>query len=179
MKFNYEQVKINPNFPAMLLIQNLTGENRHIPMHWHRSLEIDLITDGSLIAVVNGQETTINSGDLLLVNSGDLHELNPISSRIKSITLLISYDFIKSCLPNFDQMYFNIDQTDFPKADLINFMQKVGHIYQQHVPQYQLLIGSELYQIMYLLTTQAMLDRTKTFRELRVETHYHMNLRRK
>ncbi|GIP60686.1 AraC family transcriptional regulator [Paenibacillus woosongensis] len=42
-------------------------------LHWHRALEINWITRGSGIYVINGQEYPFSAGDIFLINSDDLH----------------------------------------------------------------------------------------------------------
>ncbi|WP_110931686.1 AraC family transcriptional regulator [Paenibacillus bouchesdurhonensis] len=42
-------------------------------LHWHRALEINWITRGSGIYVINGQEYPFSAGDIFLINSEDLH----------------------------------------------------------------------------------------------------------
>ncbi len=158
---NYERVQLNARFPAMLLLQDLTGNARTIQLHWHRSIEIDLITSGELVVTIAGRARTVMAPGLILVNSGELHELQPRSARIQAITLLISYDFIKTALPNFDQLWFNLRDNSALVAELSHTLRQLADWYRQRPTGYQLLIGGQLYQILYLLTTQALVPRNR------------------
>lgn len=113
---SYERVQLNARFPAMLLLQDLTGEARNIQLHWHRSLELDLITAGRLTLTINGHAQTVVAPGLILVNSGDFHAITPLSSRIRAITLLVSYDFIKRALPNYDDLFFDLTGNQTQRA---------------------------------------------------------------
>lgn len=42
-------------------------------LHWHRSLEINLITSGTGTYIINGQEYHFAAGDVFLIDSHDLH----------------------------------------------------------------------------------------------------------
>ncbi|GGH15486.1 AraC family transcriptional regulator [Paenibacillus segetis] len=42
-------------------------------LHWHRALEINWITRGSGIYIINGREYPFGEGDLFLIDSDDLH----------------------------------------------------------------------------------------------------------
>lgn len=42
-------------------------------LHWHRALEINWITRGSGIYIINGREYPFEQGDLFLIDSDDLH----------------------------------------------------------------------------------------------------------
>lgn len=42
-------------------------------LHWHRTLEINLIAQGSGTYVINGREYPFQQGDLFLIDSNDLH----------------------------------------------------------------------------------------------------------
>ncbi|RRK11812.1 AraC family transcriptional regulator [Lactiplantibacillus garii] len=156
---NYERVRVNARFPAMLLLQDLTGKARTIPLHWHRSLELDLITSGDVTVTIDNQTSRVTAPGLILVNSGALHEMKSPSAHVKAVTLLISYDFIKRALPNYDQVKFELRGNSALTRQLITQMRLIGHWYRQRTPGYQLRIGAQLYQILYLITTRARLIR--------------------
>lgn len=143
----------------MLLLQDLTGEARNISLHWHRSLELDLITAGKLTVTINDHVRTVSAPGLILVNSGDLHELHPLSSRIKAVTLLISYDFICSALPNYDEVLFDLNGDQHLITEIERTLTMIGTWYRQQTPGYQLLIGGQLYQLLYWLSTRALVSR--------------------
>ncbi|MGY5339367.1 helix-turn-helix domain-containing protein [Levilactobacillus spicheri] len=156
---NYERVRLNARFPAMLLLQNLTGQARTIPLHWHRSLELDLLTAGSLDVTVAGQTTTLTAPAVLVINTATLHAMTPNTARIQAITLLISYDFIKQALPNYDDLAFDLQGRSATAVRLKTCLAQIGEWYRQRPNGYQLLIGEQIDHILYLLTTQAVVPR--------------------
>lgn len=128
--YKYEIVNIEQQVPAMILIQHLTGNERFIPLHWHLSLEIDLLLEDDMEVTLDGQKSTLHKGDLLFVNSEKLHSIHPLNSEvIESITILLSYDFIKKNYENFDQYEFDIKNKNFPREQLKQIMGKIKNIY--------------------------------------------------
>lgn len=129
--YKYELVKVEKHIPAMILIQNLTGNDRCIPLHWHRSLEIDLILEGRMKVTVDGQESEVYPGDIFCVNSEKLHSMTPVESDvIRSITVVLAYDFIKLNYPSFDKKEFNIHTANFPKKELKKLMYQIKEVYE-------------------------------------------------
>lgn len=156
MHYQYEIVKTEKGIPAKILIQDLRKNNRYIPLHWHRSLEIDLIDKGSMNVFLNGKYFILNETDIFFVNSSELHQMNPYQSNIiKTITILISYDFMKENYADFDQVTFNIYHEDFPILILKKYMYQLREVYQSNVPERVLKCNLLLYTILDLVISHA------------------------
>lgn len=67
-----DQIELPAHFP--LHVSRTEGVSPSFQrLHWHRALEINWITRGSGIYVINGQEYPFSAGDIFLINSDDLH----------------------------------------------------------------------------------------------------------
>ncbi|GAA0136777.1 AraC family transcriptional regulator [Paenibacillus sp. YSY-4.3] len=67
-----DQIELPPQFP--LHVSRTEGVSPLFQrLHWHRALEINWITRGSGIYVINGQEYPFEAGDIFLIGSNDLH----------------------------------------------------------------------------------------------------------
>ena len=51
------------------------GEEQAVPLHWHREAEIVLVTEGTVLCRVGGEETLLSAGDGVFINSGAIHRL--------------------------------------------------------------------------------------------------------
>ncbi|MDE6943158.1 MAG: AraC family transcriptional regulator, partial [Lachnospiraceae bacterium] len=66
----------NMGFPYACYYRTMDDRFRNIvPWHWHRSIEIDYVTEGSLLLTTSEQTLTLHKGDICFINSGVLHTL--------------------------------------------------------------------------------------------------------
>lgn len=111
----HERVQHSPKIPAMIGIldhQNLKQyfpSDIFIPSHWHRSLEITLIEHAQVYLRVKDKETIIEN-DFTCINSGEVHSLRAgvMKEDATCIILLISYDFLKQYVSDFDNIVFDL-----------------------------------------------------------------------
>lgn len=118
METNYhERVHHSTRIPAMIAILNQHNMKQYfpsdivIPSHWHRSLEITLVENMEVYLRIGEQETKIEN-DFTCVNSGVVHSLRSgkMNSDARCIILIISYDFIRQHIPEFDNLYFDFNK---------------------------------------------------------------------
>lgn len=156
MNYQYELIKTDHHVPAMILIQNLTHEQRIVPRHWHRSLEIDLVVEGAMSVTLDGKPYVIDTNDIFFVNSGSLHSVAPHHTAcIKTITLLIAYDFTKQVYPLFDTWSFDIHHDQFPLEQLKQYLYQLKAAYLSDEDTKILTLNLLLHQILHLVITQA------------------------
>ena len=93
MNYKYETIKYNDKLPAKIeLCGDFDSE-----VHWHKEIELIYLCNGKLTVFKNGDEYSLNKGDLFLFNSGEIHQLTSENKEdIEILTLHMSYDFIKS-----------------------------------------------------------------------------------
>lgn len=63
-------------FPRNLSMKIYMHRLGDVTLHWHRSLELLLLLEGTVHASVDGKSFNMSVGDILLINSNSLHELN-------------------------------------------------------------------------------------------------------
>lgn len=109
----YEVVKLDTNLPASVRL--VTRKSfRNVSSHWHRSLEIDFYLEGKINYYINGEVHSYGPGDFCLVNSEAVHHSEVIKDfevkdqKVTGLILLISYEFIKSLVPDISESYFEI-----------------------------------------------------------------------
>lgn len=118
----YESITMNQNLPLKVIHVDSNSQElldmgvditkiNYIPRHWHRSLEVTYVLQGAVNLNSLTEKRVVEKDDLLLVNSGIIHEVSNIEDvEVEVICLLISYDFLKEHIPQFDQITFKLNK---------------------------------------------------------------------
>lgn len=170
----YERVEMDHDLPMKVLyfssdqpelLNQVTklgsGNNAisHIPMHWHRSLEISYLIKGQLTLRKNNQDKKYQDETFFVINSGEVHEMRgSLEGRFELICFIISYDFVAQILPNIDQMYFDMGKTEKTYSKIRRLFRTILALANQPTPFSNLRIQSELLELFYLLSTQHLLE---------------------
>lgn len=104
-------VKFDNMMPATII--HHTRKSSHIvSSHWHLDMEINLLFEGGGEFYIDGKYVKLTDGGLCLVNSGEIHSAMPhiegTDDKIINITLIIKYDFLKSVIPDYENILFEI-----------------------------------------------------------------------
>lgn len=160
MQGNYEKITTSEQFPAMIRYvdaQMLQQENwqlssHHIPAHWHRSLEISLVTQGSVELYVHEQKHIIEENEFILVNSGFMHQLHVSSPQMPSVVIvIIAYEFVKDIIPHIDHILFDLSLSNQKKDRLREIYYELKQ-YCLLPEQYdEIKIKGYLFEILYIL----------------------------
>ncbi|GGI66574.1 AraC family transcriptional regulator [Enterococcus alcedinis] len=170
----YERVEMDHDLPMKVLhfssdqpelLNQVTklgsGNNAisHVPMHWHRSLEISYLIKGQLTLRKNNQDKKYQDETFFVINSGEVHEMRgSLEGRFELICFIISYDFVAQILPNIDQMYFDMGKTEKTYSEIRRLFRTILALANQPTPFSNLRIQSELLELFYLLSTQHLLE---------------------
>jgi len=167
MEYNYEIVTTPKNIPAKIIINS---SPEVVYRHWHKDLELIYSYDGSFVSYINGAIHSTQNKELILVNSGDIHSVDEYSKDVATtLSILISYDFIKDNCPEIDNIEFKLDKKNFKAINklkeiheeicgmYLNYM-KINNKSLLFVEEeksndkfHHLKINSYLYEILYLL----------------------------
>ena len=75
MQFRYETVIPNEDLPFRMFIFEGKNGNYKVTKHWHQSVEIFLVLEGSIDFYINSIRNTLCSGDFVIVNSNEIHSI--------------------------------------------------------------------------------------------------------
>lgn len=103
MNIYHEQVKTDAALPVRFEIYTTEGE--YFPMHWHNSLEIVYILDGTMEVTVNDHLTRLFPNDFIIINSREAHSTHCIGAT-KVFLLQLPYRFLKEHIPEYDFVRF-------------------------------------------------------------------------
>lgn len=148
MDFTHEIIAFK-NSPINLIV-NRIGDVRK---HWHQSIELNFVLDGSVTFIVNNNRYVLTADDAILINSNVIHELESDGATV--ITLQIKLDLITDLPeePKSSQYKLNTaDGTD--PAKLAHIKQLVANMLKINIEGgklTELLSLAYCYQIIYEL----------------------------
>lgn len=147
----HEKILTEETLPAQV---NIIEENVwYMPHHWHRSVEVNYLMEGESQIYINGNEYVSGDETLIIVNSGDIHRLRPFSERkIKAISLIISYDFLKEYFPQIDEFQFFLENGTEKNDELKGLLKELYELFRAKTDPFYVWRGNALiYQIVYIL----------------------------
>lgn len=83
--------------PIKIFNHHFVGEEIYTAMHWHRSVEFNLVTSGQIYRIVSGKTIKNCAGEWCIVNSSEVHSDHWVDTNdvFEGITLQISKTFIE------------------------------------------------------------------------------------
>jgi xylan 1,4-beta-xylosidase len=114
----HEIIEFPPNIPLKIFMHKLGS----VDNHWHRSIELLMVLDGTISISIDNTEYTLTSEDIILINSNTIHSLRSESAVM--IAIQIDLSRMNQFDATLDEMVFdcNTVTTDDPsKFDGIKF----------------------------------------------------------
>ncbi|MGX7418025.1 AraC family transcriptional regulator [Carnobacterium gallinarum] len=134
MAIYLEIPKLDTHFPFRCLVNE--GEVLTTP-HWHKELELILVTEGIVNLGINDQPTQLKKGEIIVVNSGDIHYVlaSPRSERL---------------VFQFDLQFFHdtmlLQDTPYTLAELFSRIQNCSQDWSEEVHQKMVTLLLEIYE---------------------------------
>ena len=154
----FEKVNIQENIPCFVIRHTRSG-SEIVKSHWHPELEFNVAFEGSSRFFINGRVEDMNPQHVVLINSREIHSSIPHFSTegfaITGVTLQISYPFLKSLLPNYDDCYFTLTENSDKKIHAL--VSQLNSWYEQEdIPFLSVLVVQQICQIVYILLTECL-----------------------
>lgn len=163
MKYYQEQIDVDSDIPARIYISNKKEGKSHYPLHWHSSLEFDLVLKGKIHVRMNGQQMVIKEGDFFFANSSELHETDASEAEdLSTITILLSYVLLKEYYKEIDSYYFDFDGKEEAKLQVKELILECAKVYEEKEEFYELLLSILLRKLCHILLTQCKKKREVT-----------------
>lgn len=148
MDFRHELVLPNEDLPFRLFVFEGKDGSYKVSKHWHRSIEIFLVLEGSIDFYIDSRLYRLGREQFILVNSNEVHSIDCPEPNF-TLVLQIPRGLFDTYIEDVDHLLFSRScQKDEALSCLIRRMQKA---YEQRQTGYLLQILSDFYQIMYLL----------------------------
>ena len=149
----HEIVSENPDIEARFYLS--VDEGSYVTPHWHNSLEIVYMLEGSMTVTFENRKVTILPEEFIIVNSGTIHGVT--SQKNRALVLQIPSTVFEKYVRNIDLFYFTVDM--HPQNDIeitrLNRLKKIFHdmyeVYDTQPEAYLLRFNSLLYEMLFTL----------------------------
>lgn len=101
----HEIIEFSPNIPLKIFMHKLG----FVANHWHKSLELLMVLEGSIEITVDGNTFTLGSEDIILINSNSIHEIR--SENAVMIALQVDFSRINQFDSNLEELVFDCNST--------------------------------------------------------------------
>ena len=149
MGFEHELIIPNEGFPFKLF--QFEGKDGHYvrEKHWHRSIEIFAVFEGTLAFFINEEEYPLGSGEFILLNSNEIHSISSPEAN-RTIVLQIPMNVLRNVETGGGLILF----THSPKRQDSKIMELIGSMYQElheRGCEYEWKVPSDCFMVVYLL----------------------------
>ncbi len=148
----HEIVASNPDLDIRIYYSHDLGS--YVPPHWHESLELVYILDGSIsVTTAHGTET-ISKDNVSLVDSRMVHSVKTGGNR--AIVLQIPFPFLEKYLQNLGEISFGFEHLSIEDKKDVNayLCTAINDLYQSYSKKeygYKLFFESKLLELIYTL----------------------------
>ena len=149
MEFQHELIIPDEGFPFKVFLFEGGNGNYVREKHWHTSIEIFAVLDGSLDFFVNKEEYPLKAGEQIIINSNEIHSIHA-PERNKTVVLQIPLKQFENYFTaqRFIRFRGQEETTDKKLASLIKKLYKT---YVDREDGYEFKTMSIFYEIMYIL----------------------------
>ena len=152
MGFEHELIIPNEGFPFKLF--QFEGKDGHYvrEKHWHRSIEIFAVFEGTLAFFINEEEYPLGSREFILLNSNEIHSISSPEAN-RTIVLQIPMNVLRNVETGGGLILF----THSPKRQDSKIMELIGSMYQElqeRGSEYEWKVQSDFFMLVYLLLTK-------------------------
>lgn len=150
MDFRHELVLPNEDLPFKLFVFEGKDGSYKVSRHWHRSVEIFLVLEGSIDFYINSNKYILGQGQFILVNSNEVHSIDCPDPNF-TLVLQIPRGLFEKYLGDVDSLLFR--RSCKKDAQVAALVQHMHESYAANCPERMFSLLSDFYQLMYLLTT--------------------------
>ena len=152
MDYKYDIISFDNKIPATLKVENIDSKTRKTELLWHREPELVYVMSGKAECVINGEEQTLDKGEVVLLNSEDVHLVRPLEDSSCSLLFVIfSLEYIKQFKNAVDGLLFDIDSVSGIKERVGGLLGKISDSYGNNSAYVSMLQIAYVNQIYYLL----------------------------
>ena len=159
MEFQHELIIPNEGLPFKVFL--FEGENGNYvrEKHWHTSIEIFAVMEGSLDFFVNKEEYPLKAGEQIIINSNELHSIHAVEKN-KTVVLQIPLKQFENYFTAQRYIRFR-GQEELVDKKLASLLRKLYHVYSERKIGYEFRTISIFYEIMYILVKDYRVTETR------------------
>ena len=154
VSITHQIVLFKENIPAQIFLQRPSRINALALPHWHHSIEINYVKKGSLKVMVDSEYVIVNEGESILINSSSIHATDSLDRHIDLdiVTVIISYDLLKTYFSELDQYYFILDKNN---PHIKQVMLDIDYYYEQKDAFYNAKVSSLIHELVYTILKES------------------------
>lgn len=125
-------------------------------MHKHFEIEVILVLSGSVILTVNNEQSIFEENDIIIINSNDSHQIVAVNMYSEVLCLNILPTFFESFYPDMRHLRFIGNTIPETNKELFAYtFLKLGLIYLEKLPHYQINCASHINIMFHTIMTEA------------------------
>ncbi|MDY2628853.1 MAG: AraC family transcriptional regulator [Lachnospiraceae bacterium] len=152
MEFSHELIVPNEDLPFKMFMFEGKDGNYFRDKHWHRSVEIFAVFEGTLDFYLNNDMRPLSPGEFMLVNSNEIHSIHSPDPN-KTVVLQISLKTFEDYFTGEQFIRFSHKNRE-QDAQVMDLIGRMYLAYQDKQCGYQLKVKGLYYQLLYLLVTE-------------------------
>lgn len=149
MGYEHEMVIPSEDFPFKLFEFEGKDGNYIREKHWHRSVEIFAVYEGSILFYLNEEKHLLKAGQFMLLNSNEIHSIDspaPNHTVVLQIPLKTFREYYTG-----DQFIYFTQSPGETDEEVMRLIQEMYGGLTEKAAGYEYKILSEFYQLIYLL----------------------------
>ena len=152
MDFRYEVVMPNEGLPFRMFIFEGKDGNYRVTKHWHQSVELFLVLEGTIGFYINSRYFSLSEQDFVIVNANEIHSIDCPDPNL-TIVLQIPAEAFENYRE--EAPYINFGRgSEGARARLVELVTDMFQVYEGKKYGYLLRVKGEFYQLLYLLVTE-------------------------
>ncbi len=151
-KYQHEIIVPSEGFPFKLfLFEGYDGKYIR-EKHWHRSIELFAVQEGSLEFILNDKNYRLQAGEFIIVNSNEVHAVHAPKPNF-TIVLQIPLNLFSAYFTTEQFIWFSRSERTYDNEVTQAVFEMFSLLQEKHTG-YELQIMSIFYQLLYLLVTK-------------------------
>lgn len=166
MDFQHELIIPDEGMPFKLFLFEGANGNYFREKHWHTSIEIFAVLDGSLSFFLNEEEHPLKAGELIIINPNEIHSIHA-PKRNKTVVLQIPLRQFEDYFTA--QRFIRFSFKDVECQNVSSIWALIKNMYEAYIDRgsgYEFRVRALFYEILYQLVTVYREDQAKE-REIR------------
>lgn len=152
MDFRYELVMPNEGLPFRMFIFEGKDGNYKVTKHWHQSVELFLVLEGTIGFFINSRYTALGEKEFVIVNANEIHSIDCPDPNV-TIVLQIPAEAFEHYRDEAPYINFGRGSREV-RAQLVELVTDMYRTYEEKEYGYLLRVKGEFYQLLYLLVTR-------------------------
>ncbi len=152
MEFSHELIMPNQGLPFKVFLFE-GGEGNYVrDKHWHRSVELFAVYEGTLKFYLNEEAYPLRTGEFMLVNSNEIHSIDspePNRTIVLQIPLKTFEDYYTG------EQFIRFTHASLPQDEqVMELIRDIYGAYEDQACGYEMKVKGLYYMLLYLLVTE-------------------------